>query len=430
MKFFLISLGCAKNLVDSEKITGKLTGSGYIITDRIEEAGLVLINTCGFINEAKQESIDTVLSALREKSTRAKVVVFGCLVQRYRKELEELIPEVDLFLPVLSYGDFAREIKAFCAPKSDPTPAAGARVLFTPPSYTYIKIAEGCRNRCSYCTIPLIRGPLKSVPVQDIMKQIKNGLDKGTYEFNLIAQDLTAYGSDLYGKRSLPGLLKQILSIRKDFWIRLLYLYPSRIDAELVNVIKSDSRILKYIDMPVQHSSSRILKLMNRHYTRDFLYRKIGMLRDKIPSIAIRTSLIVGFPSESEADFQELSDFVREIEFDRLGVFEYSEEEETKAVSLRPLVPVQIKRKRRKALMDMQKGIVREKNRAMKGKIYPCLMEMPVDEYGAVWTGRICSQAPEVDGVVYVTGYEQEKGKLVNVMIKKFKDYDFVGECV
>jgi len=268
------------------------------------------------------------------------------------------------------------------------------------------------------------------VPAGNIIKQIEHGLDDGAYEFNLIAQDLTAYGADLCGKGSLPGLLKGILSIKRDFRIRLLYLYPSRIDAELVNVIKSDPRILKYIDMPVQHSSSRILKLMNRHYTRDLLYRKIDMLREKIPSIAIRTSLIVGFPSESEADFLELSNFVGEIEFDHLGVFEYSEEEDTKAVALRPLVPAQTKRKRRKALMAVQKKIVRERNKAMKGKLYPCLMEMPVDEYGAVWSGRIYSQAPEVDGVVYVTGYEQDKGKLVNVMIKKFKDYDFVGECV
>jgi len=430
MKLFLISLGCAKNLVDSETITRGLTESGYTITDKIEKAGLILINTCGFINDAKQESIDTVLSVLEEKNSDAKLVVFGCLVQRYRKELEGLIPEVDLFLPVLSEGDFRAEILASFPPEGGLIPATAARILFTPPAYTYIKISEGCRNRCSYCTIPMIRGPLRSVPARDIKKQIEEALDRGVYEFNLIAQDLTAYGSDLDGKTSLAGLLKRILSIKKDFWLRLLYLYPSRINTEIAGVMRSDSRIQKYIDMPIQHSCSRILKLMNRHYTREVLYRKIDMLRKKIPSIAIRTSLIVGFPSENDADFRELSDFVRDIEFEHLGVFEYSEEEDTKAVLLRPLVPVPVKRERRRLLMNIQKKIVKERSRAVKGKIYPCLMEMPVDEYGAVWTGRIYSQAPEVDGTVYVAGYTREMGAVVDVKIEKSKDYDYSGICV
>jgi ribosomal protein S12 methylthiotransferase len=430
MKFYLISLGCAKNLVDSEKITEHLCHAGYPITDRIEDASLVLINTCGFIKDAKKESIETILSLLEEKPKNARMVIFGCLVQRYQKELKKLIPEVDLFLPILSPEDFAREIKKYFPSQSEPASAFKKNVLFTPPSYTYIKIAEGCRNFCSYCTIPLIRGSLSSYSPDNIVHQIKDSLTKGIYEINLIAQDLTAYGKDLHENTSLESLLPKILSIKRDFWIRLLYLYPSRISPALIKIIHSDTRIVKYIDMPVQHVNNRILKLMHRDYTSGILEKKIEMLRAKIPSIVIRTSLMVGFPTETEEDFQELTDFVRRIQFDHLGVFEYSPEEDTSAFSLRPRVPVHMKKQRRKKIMDIQKCLVREKNMTLTGKIFPCLIELPVDEYGAVWTGRIYSQAPEVDGIVYVTGYNASMGKVVNIRAKGFKDYDLFGECV
>ena len=430
MNFYLISLGCAKNLVDSEKIAGFLTKAGYRITDSIEDASFIFINTCGFIKEAKQESIDTILSVLQEKPEGSGLAVYGCLVQRYLNELKELLPEVDLFLPVLPYQEVVKEIKKLFPLQPDHKAGVQKQVLFTPPSYTYIKIADGCRNRCSYCAIPLIRGPLKSFPAEDIVHQINGALNNGVYEINLIAQDITAYGIDLYGKPSLPLLLKSILSIKKDFRIRLLYLYPIIITYELIRIIKSDPRIVKYLDIPVQHANSRILKLMNRPYTKDDLTKKIALLREKIPSVVLRTSLIVGFPTESEEDFQELTDFVRQTRFDHLGVFEYSPEEDTKAFFLRPSVPVAIRKKRKRILMEIQKNIVKEKNKALKGKIFPCLMELSIDEYGAVWTGRIYSQAPEVDGLVYVTGYETKMGKVVNVKIRKYKDYDFYGECV
>lgn len=429
MKFYLISLGCAKNLVDSEKITTCLLNAGYGITDNIEEASLIIINTCGFIKDAKKESIDTILTTLQEKPKDARLVVYGCLVQRYKKELENLIPEVDLFLPILSYEDVVKEINRSFPPQREFQDSLQKRILFTPPSYTYIKIAEGCRNLCSYCTIPLIRGPLRSFPIEDIVSQVKDALDKGVYEINLIAQDVTVYGTDLYGKPSLNVLLENILSLERDFWIRLLYLYPQRISHELVKIMQSDSRIVRYMDIPIQHVNNRILKQMNRSYTKELLIQKIEMLREKIPSIALRTSLIVGFPTESENDFQEMVDFVQQIQFDHLGVFEYSSEEDTNAFSLRPRVPSLIKRKRRKILMEIQKELVKAKNEAFINKIFPCLIELPVDEYGSVWTGRMYSQAPEVDGVVYVTGYTETMGKVVNIRIKSFKDYDLLSEC-
>jgi ribosomal protein S12 methylthiotransferase len=429
MNFYIINLGCAKNLADSEKIAGLLAEAGYHITDRIEDASFVFINTCGFIKEAKQESIDTILSVLQEKPEDTGLAVYGCLVQRYMSELKELLPEVDLLLPILPHEEVVNEIRELFPLRGHDTTRTQNKILFTPPSYTYIKIADGCMNRCSYCAIPLIRGPLRSFPVENIVRQINNALDNGVYEINLIAQDITLYGNDLYGKPSLPFLLKSILALKRDFLVRLLYLYPIRISYELISTIKSDTRIMHYLDIPVQHVNSRILKLMNRPYTKDVLIEKINMLREKIPDIVLRTSLIVGFPSETEEDFQELADFVRQIQFDHLGVFEYSPEEDTSAFSFRPRVPVRMKRKRRKILMNIQKSIVRAKNMTLTGMIFPCLIELPVDEYGAVWTGRIYSQAPEVDGIVYVTGYNASMGKVANTRIKGFKDYDLLGEC-
>lgn len=430
MYFYLISLGCAKNLVDSEKITDYLLKAGYVITGDISEASLVVINTCGFIRDAKKESIEVILGILKGKPNDAKVVVYGCLVQRYQRELEELIPEVDLFLPILPYKESAEQIMEHFPPHRMFQRKRQEKILFTPPSYAYIKISEGCRNFCSYCAIPFIRGPFKSFPVNDIVKQVNNALDRGVYEINLIAQDITAYGTDLYGKPSLDFLLMNILSLERDFWLRLLYLYPSRVSNKLIRIIQSDPRIVKYVDIPIQHVNNRILKLMNRDYTKELLTEKIELLREKIPSIAIRTSLIVGFPTEREEDFQELVDFVKQVKFENLGVFEYSLEEDTGAFSLKPHVPSHIKKNRRKILMDIQKKLVRDRNKHLNGKTFPCLVELPVDEYGGVWTGRMYSQAPEIDGIVYITNYHVKMGRIADVRMKSFKDHDLIGECV
>ncbi len=432
MTFYLINLGCAKNLVDSQKITEELQKEGYLLTEDINKASFIFINTCGFIKDAKEESIDTIFRTLDAKPKDAKVIVYGCFAQRYLKELPELIPEVDLFLPIMSPNKIAREIKqlipidTFRKCKNN----LQKKILFTPPSYTYIKISEGCNNLCSYCAIPLIRGHLKSYPIKEIVSQINKAVDEGYYEINIIAQDITAYGMDLYGKPSLGLLLKNILSIDKEFWLRLLYLHPSRISSELVNIISTDSRIVKYLDIPIQHVNNRILKLMNRNYSKELLIEKIEMLREKIPSLTLRTSLIVGFPSESEEEFEELLDFVKTVKFDHVGVFEYSHEEDTNAFSLRPIIPKAISRKRKRILMTAQKEIVKSKNRSLINKVFPCIIELPVDEYGSVWTGRIYSQAPEVDGIVYITGYKKTMGRIIPVRIKKHKEYDLIGESV
>lgn len=309
MYLYLISLGCAKNLVDSENITDYLLKAGYVLTDDISEASLVVINTCGFIRDAKKESIEVILSTLQEKPLKAKVVVYGCLVQRYQKELEKLIPEADLFLPVLPYKEFAEQIMKHFPPLRMFQRKRQKKILFTPPSYTYIKISEGCRNSCSYCAIPFIRGPLRSFPVNDIVRQINKALDKGVYEINLIAQDITAYGTDIYGRPSLDRLLKNILSIKSDFWLRLLYLYPSRISPELIKIIQSDPRIVKYVDIPIQHVNNRILKLMNRNYTKKLLLEKIGLLREKIPlhPPLVRGGLYISSMSRQLAYISEMS---------------------------------------------------------------------------------------------------------------------------
>lgn len=430
MKFYLISLGCAKNLVDSEKLTKFLLKEGYVFTDDISNASLVIINTCGFIQDAKKESIETIFSILEEKPKDAKVIVYGCLVKRYEKVLKNLIPEVDLFLSLLPPEEIKNEIM-----KNFPTILKAKeeqqkKPLFTPPSYKYIKISDGCRNLCSYCTIPFIRGPLKSLPIEDIVKQVKTALTQGAYEINIIAQDITTYGMDLYGKPSLERLLRCILSIKKDFWLRLLYLYPTRISTDLIKLIKADSRIVKYLDIPIQHVNNRILKLMNRQYTKEFLYKKIEILREILPEIALRTSLIVGFPTEREEDFQELVDFIKVVKFEHLGVFEYSPEENTSAFFLKQKVNYKLKRKRRKIIMDIQSKLVKVKNINMKGRILPCMIEFPVDKYGIVWQGRIYSQAPEVDGVVYITGYNNDMNNITNIIINDYKDHDLIGECL
>jgi ribosomal protein S12 methylthiotransferase len=430
MDFYIISLGCAKNLVDSERLSNLLTKNNYKMTDDVSEASLIIINTCGFIEEAKRESVETILEVIKGKKKNSKIMVFGCLVQRYKKELEEMMPEVDFFLPVMPVEKLFREIKKeFPVKRGVFKLGEGKRICFTPPSYSYIKISDGCNNECSYCTIPFIRGKLKSLTIDEILLNVKRLLDKGVNEINLIAQDITLYGKDLYGKPSLELLLERILSIKRDFWLRLLYLYPSRITSTLIKLIKNDSRIVKYLDIPIQHVSNRILRLMRRHYTKEILINKIQMLREYIPNISIRTSLITGFPTETEDDFFELVEFVKMIRFNHLGVFEYSDEEGTRAFSLKPKVPRDIRRRRRSIILKVQKEVVKENSRFYIGKTLPCLVEMPVDEYGALWSGRIYCQAPEVDGCVYITGYEESMGNIVPVKIKRFKNYDFLGAC-
>ncbi len=414
--FFLISLGCAKNLVESEKLSNELTKRGYSITDDIKSAKIIIINTCGFIKEAKQESINTILEVLEERAEDAKVVVFGCMVQRYLSEMKESLPEVSLFLPVMPYEEIAGRV-AELFPPTEKILREKKKVIFTPESYCYLKISDGCRNFCSYCAIPIIRGQLKSRTAEDILAEFKERLKAGVKEFNVIAQDITSYGTDLYGKPSLERLIKEMLKVKGDYWIRLLYLYPTRITDELISMISNEERIVKYLDIPFQHSEDRVLKLMNRSYDKKTIIELIEKLRRRIPDISLRTSLIVGFPTETEAEFNALAEFVKATEFEHLGVFEYSTEDDTEAKKLSPKVPSKIRIQRRKTVMKIQREIAVRKNKMLIGKQFTALAEMPFDEFGALWTARIYSQAPEVDGITYITNYDAKKGFFSKIKI-------------
>lgn len=426
MEFFLINLGCAKNLVESENLSKELVQLGYLPVNDIKDADIIIINTCGFIKEAKKESIETILEVLHNKNKKTSVVVFGCLVQRYLNDLKSSIPEVELFLPVLPAKELAMAIKNHFPPlvkkKSEKR-----KILFTPESYKYIKISDGCINYCSYCVIPMIRGPLRSRKIGEIVEEIEKSIEEGCFEFNLIGQDITAYGKDLYGEPKLLELVKRTLNIKKNFWLRLLYLYPTRIPEEILEIMKEDERLVPYLDIPIQHVNDRILKLMGRSYSKKDLYSVIERLRKKVPQIVLRTSLITGFPTESENEFGEVVEFIKDVEFDHLGVFIYSSEEDTPAFSLKPVVSERTKKKRRKILMEEQYKIVKKKLSKYKNNIFQCIIEEPVDEFGALWVGRFYGQAPEVDGVVYISGYEPKMGSIVNVKIKKIKDYDLIG---
>ncbi len=427
MNFYLINLGCAKNLVESENLSKHLIQVGYQLVDEIRNADIVVINTCGFIREAKEESIETILEAIDNKKKEAHLVVFGCLVQRYLKELKNAIPEVELFLPVMSTQEIAVAIKNQFPP-SRKVKKDDKRILYTPPSYKYIKISDGCINYCSYCVIPMIRGTLRSRGMDDILQDVEKSLEEGVYEINLIGQDITAYGKDLYDQPKLLELVKKILSIKKKFWLRLLYLYPTKIPEEIIDIMVEDKRLIPYLDIPIQHISDRILKLMGRTYSKRDIYKLIQRLRNKVPHIILRTSLITGFPTEEEEEFMEVVDFIREVKFDHLGVFTYSPEEDTPAFKLSPYISERVKKRRKKVIMKEQYKIVTEKLKTYKGKILECLIEEPVDEMGVLWIGRFYGQAPEVDGVVYISGYEPKMGLVVPVLIKKSKGYDLFGE--
>lgn len=429
MDFYLINLGCAKNLVESENLSRHLIQLGYQPVDDIKDADIIIINTCGFIKEAKKESIETILEILENKNKNKKtpVVVFGCLVQRYLNDLKTSIPEVELFLPVMPANELAMAIKNHFPPLTRKR-YENKKVFFTPPSYKYIKISDGCINYCSYCVIPMIRGSLKSRRMEDIIQEVEKSLEEGVYELNLIGQDITAYGKDLYGEPMLLKLVKEILKIKKSFWLRLLYLYPTRIPDKLIEIMGQDKRLLSYLDIPIQHVNDRILRLMGRSYSKKELLKVIGQLRRQIPHIVLRTSLITGFPTESEDEFNEVVEFIKDVEFDHLGVFTYSPEEDTPAFNLKPSIPERVKKRRRKVIMEEQYKIVKRKLSGYKDKILECIIEEPVDELGALWVGRFYGQAPEVDGVVYIGGYEPKMGSIVPVKIKNVKDYDLLGD--
>ena len=418
-----------------------LVDAGYEIVPEPEQADVAVVNTCAFIESAKRESIDTILDVawLKENHTLKAIVATGCMAERYREELLSEMPEIDAIVGVGSLHRIAEAVgealggadKKYAAldPKES-CPLGGDRVVTTGDATAYIKIAEGCSNRCAYCAIPLIRGPLRSRPIEDIVAEAID-LDRlGIKELCVIAQDTSAYGIDLYGKYELPRLIGEITAKTKIPWIRLLYCYPDKITDELVALLAINDRVVKYIDIPVQHISDRMLRAMNRHGDAAMIKDAIARLRAAVPDVTLRTTLIVGFPGESDGDFEELCRFVKEAEFDRLGAFTYSREEDTPAYSMEGQVPEDVKEKRYDILMKTQMRISEKKMRARVGRVYPVLCES-FDPVAETYVGRTAGEAPDVDGKVFFTsGRPVNEGEIADVLITDSMDYDLVGKTV
>jgi len=406
----ILSLGCPRNLVDSEGLAGRLNFKGYSVTERIEEAEIALVNTCAFIQEAKRESIDAILDLieLKKQGKLKKIIVHGCLAQRY-KNLSKHFPEVDAFVGSLELNHQTK------------------RFALTPSYYAYLKICEGCINNCSYCVIPKIKGPLKSLEEKTIIQRVLGFSKDKISELNIIGQDITGFGCDFKGSSRLAEILKKIINNAVNIgWIRLLYLNPERITDELLELIAGQKKICKYIDLPIQHINSRILKLMNRKITREEIISLIKKIRRIIPGVYLRTSLIVGFPSETKKEFNELLEFVKEIKFDRLGVFVYSREEGTPAYSFKGQINQQLKEQRRDIIMLEQQKIAAAVNAKFLGKSISVLIE---EKQNNSYIGRSQADAPEVDGVVYVNSKRKLKpGEFVQVKITDTLEYDLVGE--
>lgn len=435
VKVYISTLGCAKNLVDSEMMVGSLTNSGYEITNVLEDAEVAVVNTCGFIESAKEESINEILYIAKHKvhSNLKKLVVTGCLAQRYANDLEKEIPEIDLILGTTSFIEIVSQLKKKALKEKiliesmDKEIPTMHRHLLTDPHTAYLKIAEGCDNLCTYCIIPKLRGKYRSRELEEILAEAQILADDGVKELVIIAQDTTKYGLDNYGKKMLPELLRQLNKIENIQWIRILYSYPEDIDEELVMAIRDSEKVLPYFDMPIQHASDNVLKKMNRKTSAKQIREKISMIRSNIPNAVIRTTIIVGFPQESEEDFKYLCKFVEEIEFDRLGVFEYSEEEGTPAAKMLGKIDAETKAHRKKELMLIQQKISLKKNKTFEGGILKVLVE-DQEEQG-VYTGRTYRDMMEIDGLVFIRSDVQcNIGEFVDVMITDAMEYDLIGE--
>lgn len=441
-KVFFISLGCAKNQVDSEIMLHQLSGEGFSITPEPDEAEVVVVNTCSFIESAIQESIETILEAARLKKEGAcrTLVVTGCFPQRYQKQLVKQMPEVDLFLGTESFSGLAGHLTGLLSGKKISkmilTPDPGLwrepypRLLTTSPGTAYLKISEGCSNRCAYCTIPSIRGPLRSRKPEVLVREAQALAGQVVRELILIGQDTTSYGTDLSPRISLTGLIKRLLKIDSFKWLRLLYLRPERITRDLLDLLGREEKICPYLDIPIQHVSDRILKAMNRSFGQKDLRSLFQKIRKALPQAVLRTTLMVGFPGETEEDFQELLQFVSELEFDHLGVFRYSPEEGTPAATYPDQVPKEITHQRQDLLMERQEKISLRKNQTRTGSVEPVLVSGSSPESDLLIQGRTRFQAPEVDGVVYITDGEPRVGEIVKVKITEAQTYDLVGVMV
>ena len=441
MKILFVSLGCDKNLVDTENMLGILKNKGFEFTDDEWEADIIAINTCCFICDAKQESINTILEmAEHKKDARCKVlVVAGCLAHRYQDEIIKEIPEVDAFVGTSSYDKIADMINSVLEEKgisnfvedANRMPMVEAdRIVTTPGYYEYLKIAEGCDKHCTYCVIPKVRGSFRSFPIEYLVNQTKKLVEGGVKEIILVAQETTLYGVDLYGKKSLPKLLHNLGLIEGLEWIRILYCYPEEINDELIEAIKNEPKVCHYLDMPIQHASDNILKRMGRRTSKQELTDIVAKLRREIPDIALRTTLITGFPGETDVDHEEVMQFIDECEFDRLGVFTYSREEDTVAAQMPDQIDEEIKEKYRDELMQLQQEISADRSAAMIGRIVRVMIEGFIPEDNT-YVGRSYKDAPNVDGLVFVEcDRELMSGDFIDVKITGSTEYDLIGTIV
>lgn len=437
-KIGMISLGCPKNQVDAEHMLALMDAEGWEIVDYVDGCDAVIVNTCGFIDDAKKEAIENILDMveLKKEGVISKIIVTGCLAQRYKDEIVKEIPEVDAVIGIGANGDIIKTVEEVMSgvdtiekyPPQCELPLEGQRILTTPQYWAYLKIGEGCSNRCTYCTIPSIRGTMRSRSMENVIDEAKQLAESGVKELILIAQDTTSYGLDLYGELKLPELLNELCKIDSIEWIRLLYCYPDRITDELIETMKNQEKVVNYIDLPLQHADDKILKAMNRRGDQALIRNVISKLRTEIPDVVIRTTFIVGFPGEGEEEFETLAEFVNEIEFDRLGVFTFSPQEGTPAFDMEDQVDEDIKTRRGEVIMQDQYSIMEEKNNEKVGKTYRVVVE-DYDGYSDSYTGRTYMDAPEIDGLVKFTSHKDlDIGDFVDVEIFDVEDYDLIGE--
>jgi len=438
LDIFLLSLGCPRNLIDSEIIVGTLKKKGYNVIYEQKDNCIAIVNTCGFIEDAKSESIDAILElvSLKKKGKIKRIIVTGCLSQRYSKKLMDEVKEIDAifgsstFIEIPDYIDQILKNKKLVKVDKEPNFLYHhdmPRSLMTPKHSVYVKIQEGCMNFCSYCAIPLIRGKFRSRDEDSVLKEIKSLKERGTKEINIVGLDTTLYGFDKYKKSTLSDLLKKTSEIMEGSWIRLLYTHPAHYTEELISVLKNEPSICKYVDLPIQHINSGILKKMNRHVKKEEIVDLIGRLRENIPGIAIRTSVIVGFPGEGDKEFGELLDFIKETKFERMGAFVYSREEGTKAYDFPKQIPEEEKKKRLEKVMQLQQYISHENNKKCLGRTMRVLIDEK-DLSSGQYIGRSEHDAPEVDGVVYVKSKKDLNiGNFVDVKIEDVLEYDLVG---
>lgn len=440
MNIFFVSLGCDKNLVDSEMMITSLRKNGFVLTDDIEDADVIVVNTCCFIGDAKEESINTLIEMGGYKEGRCKLLVAaGCLAQRYHNEIKEDIPEVDLIVGTMGYEDLSEKINEALGGKGVleslkdidylPTPLTD-RDSMSGGYYAYLKIAEGCDKCCTYCVIPKVRGHYRSVPMDNLIAQAKHLVANGAKELILVAQETTLYGKDIYGEKSLPKLLEELSKIDELKWIRILYCYPEEITDELISAIKNLPKVCHYLDMPIQHGSDDVLRRMGRLTNREQIEKTVAKLREEIPDIALRTTLITGFPGETEDDFEQVKQFVKKMEFDRLGVFTYSREEDTPAAEMDGQIDEEVKEARRDEIMQIQQDIAFDKCNSRVGEIYEVMIEGRLPDEG-VYIARTYMDAPDVDGYVFIqSDYNLDSGDFVKVEVTRSDEYDLIAEII